>query len=836
MTRREPCEVVSIEAWRRPAHRSAAARRWKIVAAILLAAAAAIIPLRAQEQVLVQSGSAMRYRANTTNPNLLNWSAFSFNDSAWPAGTYGVGYDTAGPNGLLATQVSSSSASVYTRATFNVADPLLITNLFLGADYDDGFVAWLNGVEVYRSSQMPAGVPAWNTVAGSHESSNNAPPNYQPLINVSSAGLPALRTGTNVLAVGVWNATLPSSDLVLVPYLVANRSASLTRGPYLQRPTSASIVVRWRTSIPTDSVVMYGPPGGPSQAATDATLTTEHVVTIAGLQPATSYTYSVGTSATALAGGDAAFTFRTAPAPGARVPIRVWAVGDSGTANANAAAVRNAWLGFSAARRADVWLMLGDNAYPNGTDAEYQAAVFDMYPSVLRNTPLWPTMGNHDGISSASEPAPAGPYYNMFTLPAGGESGGSVSGTESYYSFDHGNVHFICLNSENEDRSIDGAMIGWLEQDLANTMADWIIAFWHHPPYSKGSHDSDSLTDSGGRMIEMRQRVLPILEDWGVDLVLAGHSHNYERSFLIDGHYGFSSTFNQGMKKDGGNGRPSGDGAYEKPSIGLGAHEGAVYVVSGTSGETSSGALNHPAMFLSLNVLGSLVLDIVGDRLDATFLDSLGTARDTFTLIKQAGAAPVADFGAVPRAGVAPLAVIFNDLSSTNTSSWAWDFTADGVTDSAAPSPSTVFTQPGAYAVRLTAANQGGSDVETKTGFVCVAAQGPGPVGGLTLAATGGGVTWNPATAATGYDVVKGNLATLISTRGDFGAAVLGCLVDNGASPSATDAGLPPVGDGYFYLARSVGACGLNGTYDEGGTQQLAPRDPRIAASPAVCP
>src|SRR6185436_13341226 len=109
------------------------------------------------------------------------------------------------------------------RTLFNVANPAQITNLFLGADYDDGYIAWLNGAEVYRSPQMPGGAPAWNTPAASHESSNAAPPSYGTLVNISTAGLPALRTGANVLAVGVWNTTLPSTDLVLVPTLVANR-------------------------------------------------------------------------------------------------------------------------------------------------------------------------------------------------------------------------------------------------------------------------------------------------------------------------------------------------------------------------------------------------------------------------------------------------------------------------------------------------------------------------------------------------------------------------------------------------------------------------------------
>ncbi len=80
---------------------------------------------------------------------------------------------------------------------------------------------------------------------------------------------------------------------------------------------------------------------------------------------------------------------------------------------------------------------------------------------------------------------PTGPYYDMFTLPAAGEAGGIASGTEAYYSFDYANIHFICLDSYDVDRSVDGAMLTWLEYDLVATTADWIIAFWHHPPYTK---------------------------------------------------------------------------------------------------------------------------------------------------------------------------------------------------------------------------------------------------------------------------------------------------------------------------------------------------------------
>src|SRR5207249_4476511 len=107
----------------------------------------------------------------------------------------------------------------------------------------------------------------------------------------------------------------------------------------------------------------------------------------------------------------------------------------------------------------------------------------------------------------------------------------------------------------------------------------------------------------------------------GIDLVLCGHSHDYERSYFIDGHYGLSSTFTAAMKKDAGNGREDGDGIYGKDYV---AHGGTVYAVSGSAGQIAGGSLNHPAMVVSLNELGSMFLDVEGNRLEVKFLTSTG--------------------------------------------------------------------------------------------------------------------------------------------------------------------------------------------------------------------
>ena len=171
------------------------------------------------------------------------------------------------------------------------------------------------------------------------------------------------------------------------------------------------------------------------------------------------------------------------------------------------------YLDFTGATHTDVWLMLGDNAYEIGTDQEYQAAVFDMYPELLSQAFLWPTFGNHDA-GSASSAGETGPYYDIFSLPSNNaNTGGMPSQTEAYYSFDWANIHFVVLDSQ--DSTLDPLMqtLG-TAADLASTDQEWIIAYFHHPPYTKGTHDSDDVsTTRPADWSTMRETWVPILED-----------------------------------------------------------------------------------------------------------------------------------------------------------------------------------------------------------------------------------------------------------------------------------------------------------------------------------
>jgi hypothetical protein len=612
-----------------------AASKWSSFASIVLFLAATL-PAMA-DSTLVPLGATWKYRDDGSNQGT-GWRAAAFDDTSWASGPAELGYG----DGDEATVVNGGPATnrlvtTYFRMRFNVVNPAAFTALKVRLLRDDGAVVYINGTEVRRDN-MPTGTIGYTTLAST---ALGAP--AESTIYETSIGTASLVAGNNVIAVEVHQANATSTDVSFNLELIGVDTTSLTRGPYLQNGTPSSLIVRWRTNASTNSRVSFGTsPAALTTNIDDAALTSEHQIQLTGLTPNTQYYYSVGTTTATLASGSE-YSFFTAPPSGTVQPTRVWVLGDSGTKDAVAASVRNGYAGFTGTRNTDVWLMLGDNAYDSGTDLEYQAAVFDMYPSFLRQTVLWSTIGNHDTAQSTN-PSLTIPYFQLFNLPTAGEAGGVASGTEKYYSFDYANIHFICLDSMTSSRQPGSAMLTWLQSDLESTTQQWIVAFWHHPPYSKGSHNSDTETE----LIEMRQNVLPLLEAGGVDLVLAGHSHNYERSFFINGHYGLSTSFSGSHLIDGGDGRETGTGAYSKPA-GLPSNQGAVYITAGNGGHVTSwvggstAEFNpnpHPAMYYSALHVGSLVLDVAGERMDVKLIRETGAVDDFFSILKNAPNVP----------------------------------------------------------------------------------------------------------------------------------------------------------------------------------------------------
>ena len=444
---------------------------------------------------------------------------------------------------------------------------------------------------------------------------------------------------------------------------------SLSRGPYLQLATPESMILVWRTNGPTDPIVRIGQsrdkldreigkgavtlrasadvaadvPRLYKEPAEDRAKrdpkdsdpstvpgTYQYEARIDELEPATRYYYAVFDGDRRLAGGDEQHHFKTSPVAGSKQGLRIWIVGDSGTAGRFQRQVYTALQGFlrETGRPLDAFLHMGDMAYPDGTDREFQLTFFDIYQPTLCNTVCWPTMGNHEGHTSRGRLG-FGPYYDAYVVPTAGEAGGAASGSEAYYSFDIASVHFICLDSHDLDREPTGAMAQWLVADLEKAQGDWLIAFWHHPPYTKGSHDSDR----EDQLVEMRTHIMPILESGGVDLVLAGHSHIYERSMLIDGAYSTPTTA-EGVVLDDGDGDPNGDGPYRK-SQGLNPHEGTIAIVAGHGGAGISRKGTMPIMRQIIVEHGSVILDIEGDTLTGTMINKDQIKRDVFSIVKR---------------------------------------------------------------------------------------------------------------------------------------------------------------------------------------------------------
>lgn len=449
--------------------------------------------------------------------------------------------------------------------------------------------------------------------------------------------------------------------------MVTFAQVNVIRGPYLQFPSDNGITIRWRTDVATDSRVSFG--ASPTSLTTivdDPASTTEHTVTISGLTPYTKYYYAVGTQSGMLSGGDSLHHFVTAPVIGTVQPIRVWAIGDFGKGNDKQRWVHESYTQFTQGTHTDVWLWLGDNAYDDGLDNQYQTKVFDGpngYEDIFKYLPFMPVPGNHDYLSIAPPTANidpflhSGAYYDIVNLPTAGELGGEPSGTEAYYSFDYGNTHFIAINSElgsllsssndwigvYEEFNIfaspfsSSPFTDWLHDDLTNNTQRWTIAYWHQPPFTDGSHEAGTFWEV--YMKAMRNNIVPILEQYNVDLVLCGHSHVYERSYLIKGHHDDPGTWNAStMLVNGTSGTDSLGEAYVKNVSTPGGDEGTVYVVCGNSASSDDNpGLNYPAMYYGYGCdtcVGSMVLDIHGDTLHARYLNAFGAILDDFTMLK----------------------------------------------------------------------------------------------------------------------------------------------------------------------------------------------------------
>ena len=416
--------------------------------------------------------------------------------------------------------------------------------------------------------------------------------------------------------------------------------AQIVRQPYLQVVTPNSIVVRWDSDSARVGTVYYGASATSlTSAKSDTGGTTKHEITIAGLSPKQKYYYSVAGSS----GGRSDQYFVTAPVAGTPQATRLWVISDFGqsfdaSSDARRLVTVGVWKAFNNnSLAADLVLSVGDQT-ESDWESQLQANYFNQLQDVLRVTPLFTTIGNHDAGDQAVV------YKASFTLPANAEAGGVASGVEDYYSFNYANIHVVVLCADGFDISPETA---WLKNDLAANKSDWLIALMHHPMHSAGDHKSDTDPFS----ITERTNWLPVLEDAGVDLILAGHNHVYERSYMLDNLTGKSTTLTNANKIDTALGRLDFDHAYQKV---LGQpHKGTIFIncesggVSNNADDLRTPFTFTPVVFKGAGFEGSLVIDVNGStQMDVKFLcnalDSSGShIWDDFTIMKSKTATSV---------------------------------------------------------------------------------------------------------------------------------------------------------------------------------------------------
>jgi hypothetical protein len=541
---------------------------------------------------------------------------------------------------------SNKYITTYFRKTITIANPSIYSNFTFTVLRDDGFVAYVNGVEVGRDNMGAGGITSSTLAASAIEDGTVT-------FNVASS---AFAAGSNTIAVEIHQASITSTDISFDLQLVGNDAfaATLTRGPYLQMGNQNSITIRWKTSVASNSRVELGTTFGTYPTiVSDATSTTDHIVNISGLTADTKYFYRIGNT-TNMGAADTDKFFTTLPPANTTRKIRIAAFGDCGrndnSFQSQTLSQYRAYLTSNSIDAPDAWLLLGDNAYNAGTDAEYTANFFGAYgSSILKNHKVYASPGNHDYENNATRQNDhAVPYYDVFINPTAAEIGGTSSGTEAYYSFNIGDIHFLSLDAYGNENSstriydTTGAQAVWVKADLAANTKKWTIAYWHHPPYTKGSHNSDSETE----LINIRERFIRILERNGVDMIINGHSHDYERSYLLKSYYKAAPAnpnlsevdFNASLHTASQSSAKYDNSANSCPytyNSGKFNH-GTVYVVAGSAGADGGVQTGYPhnAFPFSQDDGGMLYFEIDNNRLDAKFIRRDGNIADKFTILK----------------------------------------------------------------------------------------------------------------------------------------------------------------------------------------------------------
>jgi len=282
---------------------------------------------------------------------------------------------------------------------------------------------------------------------------------------------------------------------------ITDCDAVITRQPYLQSVTPDGIRIMWKTDIPGDSVVEYGKTWVPDGIVRENNLKLSHLIELTGLESRTTYYYKVRSckDETAIA------RFKTAPLDDS--PFSFVGFSDNQT-NFD---IFSQIAGLMHALRPDLAISSGDIVNSGWDPEAYDREFFGPGRQLFSEAPVYVAIGNHEGNSPF--------FFESFSFP----------GDKAYYSFTYGNTFFIALALDTARLYIPGSpQYNFFVQQLSSEQsqnAEFRVVFFHTPPYSEGWPGYD------GEPLE-RIFIVPLMEEYGVDVYFNGHTHDYERGLL----------------------------------------------------------------------------------------------------------------------------------------------------------------------------------------------------------------------------------------------------------------------------------------------------------------
>ena len=204
-------------------------------------------------KTLVNQGDSFRYIVPTSNPSNA-WNTLAFDDSSWDIGNSGFGY----ADGDDATVVASGISSVYVRKVFTINDLVSMDELWFDVDFDDGFVAYINGTEIARSNIIEES-PSFDAVTVTDREARMYQSGEPVRFQVSDFQN-LLNNGDNVLSIQVHNHNANSSDLTLIPFLTARYSSATADGvtpPIILGFQNSSLHTNFKISSNGETLILY---------------------------------------------------------------------------------------------------------------------------------------------------------------------------------------------------------------------------------------------------------------------------------------------------------------------------------------------------------------------------------------------------------------------------------------------------------------------------------------------------------------------------------------------------------------------------------------------------